>query len=90
MALAAAGGDDQVGPDHFGVRFSNRESHLDLSGISPRWLRDMLRDWMADRLLNDAPRSRNPFEVSRRGCLELSEAAPCSFPQFSEAGVMRR
>ncbi|MFI1868719.1 hypothetical protein [Streptomyces jumonjinensis] len=58
--------------DHFGVRFSNRGSHLDLSGVSQRWLRDMLWDWMADRLLNDPPRSRSPFEVSRRGCLELS------------------
>jgi hypothetical protein len=27
---------------------------------------------MANRLLNNPPRSRNPFEVSRRGCLELS------------------
>ncbi|WP_262706086.1 MULTISPECIES: hypothetical protein [Streptomyces] len=58
--------------DHFGVRFSNRGSHLDLSGVSQRWLRNMLWDWMADRLLNDPPRSRSPFEVSRRGCLELS------------------
>jgi hypothetical protein len=58
--------------DHFGVRFSNRGSHLDLSGVSQRWLRDTLWDWMASRLLNNPPRSRNPFEVSRRGCLELS------------------
>jgi integrase len=58
--------------DHFGVRFRGRGSHLDLTGVSQRWLRDLLWNYMADRLTSDPPRSRTAFDYCRRGCVELS------------------
>ncbi len=33
--------------DHFGVRFHERGSHFDLTGIAQRWLRDLLWDYLA-------------------------------------------
>ncbi|MFF1267157.1 tyrosine-type recombinase/integrase [Streptomyces anulatus] len=58
--------------EHFGVRYRNRDSGIDLCGVSQRWLRDLLWDWMAMRLTADAPRSRNLLDFTRRGCVELS------------------
>ncbi|MFK0182553.1 tyrosine-type recombinase/integrase [Streptomyces xanthochromogenes] len=59
--------------DHFGVRFTGRGSHIDLSGISQRWLRELLWDWMAARLSDSSPpRAGGGFDSSRRGCVELS------------------
>ena len=36
--------------DHFGVRFHQRASHFDLTGIPQRWLRDLVWDHLADLL----------------------------------------
>ncbi|MFD5081707.1 tyrosine-type recombinase/integrase [Kitasatospora sp. NPDC058406] len=58
--------------DHFGVRFTDREKRIDLVDVSQRWLRDLLWDYIARRLTVDPPRSRNPIDVARRGCIELS------------------
>lgn len=58
--------------DHYGVRFTHRGSHIDMTRVSQRWLRDLLWEWMAGRLATDPPRSRNPFDIARRGCVELS------------------
>ncbi|MEU6493915.1 tyrosine-type recombinase/integrase [Streptomyces sp. NPDC046984] len=58
--------------DHFGVRFPHTESHIDLTGISQRWLRDLLWDNLAAELTANPPRSRGPFDARRRGCIELS------------------
>lgn len=58
--------------DHFGVRFGRHGGQIDLTGISQRWLRDMVWDQMANRLLTDPPRSTMPFDLMRRGCAELS------------------
>ncbi|MFB8039441.1 hypothetical protein ACFC5Z_42480 [Streptomyces sp. NPDC056004] len=58
--------------EHFGVRYRNRDSAIDLGGVSQRWLRDLLWDWIAMRLTTDPPRSRNLLDFTRRGCVELS------------------
>lgn len=58
--------------DHFGVRFPYTHSHIDLSQISQRWLRDLLWDNMAEELTTNPPRTRGPFDQRRRGCIELS------------------
>lgn len=58
--------------DHFGVRFASCHSHIDLTPISQRWLRDLIWDMFANRLLTDPPKSRSPFDMSRRACAELS------------------
>jgi integrase len=59
--------------DHFGRRFKDCRSHYDLTGVSQRWLRDMLWDHAA-AMLRDAkcPRSRGPFDCCRRAAVELS------------------
>ena len=36
--------------DHFGRRFIDAVSHFDITGISQRWLRDMLWDHLAEIL----------------------------------------
>lgn len=58
--------------DHFGRRFGNSESHLDLSAVPQRWLRELLWDHLAALLESaDCPRSRSPFDAGRRACVEL-------------------
>ncbi|AZQ37699.1 site-specific integrase [Streptomyces cyaneochromogenes] len=57
---------------HYGVRLTNHGSYVDISNVSQRWLRDLLWDWMDTRLTTDPPRSRQPFDRTRRGCVELS------------------
>ncbi|WP_329449281.1 site-specific integrase (plasmid) [Streptomyces sp. NBC_01426] len=58
--------------EHFRVRISNHGGQIDLTCISQRWLRDLLWDQMANRLLVNPPRSTQPFDLTRRGCAELS------------------
>ena len=67
--------------DHYGVRFANRGSHIDLSGVSQRWLRDLLWDHIDERLSADPPRSRTPFDRVRRGCVELSAYLQAQAPR---------
>ena len=58
---------------HFGIRFRDRIGHFDLTGVSQRWLRDLLWDYLADMLRSPAcPRTANPLDNARRACLELS------------------
>jgi integrase len=57
---------------HYGVRFGTHGGQIDLNCISQRWLRDLVWDQMANRLLTDPPRSTTPFDLARRGCSELS------------------
>ncbi len=59
--------------EHFGRRFPHARSHIDLSDVSLRWLRDLLWDHLAD-LLNSprCPRTRKVFDGLRRACAELS------------------
>lgn len=58
--------------EHFGIRYPRTRSHIDLSRITQRWLRDLCWDLMAARLLAGQARSRAPFDFDRRGCHELS------------------
>ncbi|MEU9391473.1 tyrosine-type recombinase/integrase [Streptomyces sp. NPDC048324] len=58
--------------EHFGVKFGTHGGQIDLTGTTQRWLRDLLWDQTAHRLLTDPPRSSVPFDTTRRGCAELS------------------
>ena len=58
--------------DHFGMRFPERGSHFDLTGIAQRWLRDLLWDYLAGLLRSpDCPRSGGTFDAFRRAATEL-------------------
>ena len=58
--------------DHFGMRFPERGSHFDLTGIAQRWLRDLLWDYLAGLLSSpDCPRSGGTFDAFRRAAAEL-------------------
>jgi len=58
--------------DHFGVRFPHRASHVDLTAIPQRWLRDLLWDHLAGLLRSPAcPRTGMPVDAARRGITEL-------------------
>ncbi|MFD0226603.1 tyrosine-type recombinase/integrase [Streptomyces hirsutus] len=58
--------------EHYGVKFHAHGGRIELSYITQRWLRDLLWDQMANRLLTNPPRSGQPFDSLRRGCSELS------------------
>ncbi|MDI5962568.1 tyrosine-type recombinase/integrase [Streptantibioticus silvisoli] len=58
--------------DHFGVRLHHRASHVDLTAVPQRWLRDLLWDHIADLLRSPvSPRSAMPIDTVRRGITEL-------------------
>lgn len=59
--------------EHFGIRFPSRSSHIDLTGISQRWLRDLAWDYMANLLRSPkCTRTGMPLDSVRRACVELS------------------
>ena len=58
--------------EHFGVSFPHRMSHIDLTGIAQRWLRDLTWDYLADLLRSPrCPRSAAPIDDLRRAAVEL-------------------
>ncbi|WP_424860231.1 tyrosine-type recombinase/integrase [Streptomyces sp. MMS24-I29] len=58
--------------EHFGVLFPHRMSHIDLTGIPQRWLRDLTWDYLADLLRSPrCPRSASPIDDLRRAAIEL-------------------
>ncbi|MEX2473529.1 MAG: site-specific integrase, partial [Gemmatimonadota bacterium] len=58
--------------DHFGVRFPRRASHVDLTAVAQRWLRNLLWDYLADLLRSPScPRTASPISDLRRGVIEL-------------------
>lgn len=58
--------------DHFGIRFPHRASHVDLTGIPQRWLRDLLWDHLAGLLSSPGcPRTAAPVDELRRAATEL-------------------
>jgi integrase len=58
--------------DHFGMRFPDRGSHFDLTGIAQRWLRDLLWDYLASLLASpECPRTGGTFDAFRRAATEL-------------------
>lgn len=68
--------------DHFGRRFVNTASTVDLTGVTQRWLRDLLWDYLANLLRSQqCPRSRGPFDNLRRGALELSAFLEAEAPE---------
>ena len=59
--------------EHFGVRFHQRLGHFDLTGVSQRWLRDLLWDHLADLLRSPSVlAATGPFDQLRRAAVELS------------------
>ena len=49
--------------EHFGVLFPHRMSHVDLTGIPQRWLRDLTWDYIADLLRSPrCPRTASPID----------------------------
>jgi hypothetical protein len=59
--------------EHFGRRLPGRPRRIDLSGVSQRWLRDLLWDHLAAVLRSPrCRRSARPFDDTRRAALELS------------------
>jgi integrase len=58
---------------HFGRRLPGRPGRIDLTGVSQRWLRDLLWDHFASVLRSPrCPRSARTFDDMRRAGLELS------------------
>jgi len=58
--------------DHFGVRCSQRASHVDLTAIPQRWLRDLVWDYLAALLQSPrCPRSGGVIDGIRRAAVEL-------------------
>jgi integrase len=58
--------------EHFGVLFPHRMSHIDLTGIPQRWLRDLTWDYIADLLRSPGcPRTASPVDGLRRAAAEL-------------------
>ncbi len=58
--------------DHFGVRFPDRASHVDLTAVSQRWLRDLLWDYLASLMRSPrCPRTAMPLDEIRRAATEL-------------------
>jgi integrase len=58
--------------EHFGVLFPHRMSHIDLTGIPQRWLRDLTWDYIASLLRSPGcPRSAGPVDDLRRAAVEL-------------------
>jgi integrase len=80
-----------VETDHFGRRFRDARSHFDLSGVSQRWLRDLLWDHIAGMLMSPAcPRSRGPLDQVRRAAYELSAFLEADVPGGGhEAALLR-
>ncbi|TDC05076.1 site-specific integrase [Nonomuraea longispora] len=59
--------------DHFGIRFPFSASHVDLTAISQRWLRDLAWDYLASLFSSPrCPRTRVPVDQVRRAATELS------------------
>ena len=58
--------------DHYGVRFPNRGSHIDLTSIAQQWLRDLVWDYLTALLQSPrCPRTRGVIDGIRRAAIEL-------------------
>jgi integrase len=77
--------------DHFGRRFNQRGSHIDLTAISQRWLRNLLWDYLANLMRSQGcPRSNNHVDEVRRACTELSVFLAVDAPAAGEDPTMLR
>ena len=62
-----------VDGQHFGFRFAGRRGFFDLTGVSQRWLRDLLWDTMTARMRSpQRARSASPYDQLRRSAYGLS------------------
>lgn len=77
--------------DHFGRRFSDAISTLDITGVPQRWLRDLLWDYLADLLRSEkCPRTRGPVDNMRRACVELGAFLEVDAPEGGhDPGLLR-
>jgi integrase len=77
--------------EHFGVRFAHRMSHLDLTGIPQRWLRDLTWDHLAALLQSPhCPRTASPFDGFRRAAIELGAFLQVDVPDGGhDPGILR-
>jgi integrase len=65
--------DGYILAEHFGRKLTGRSGRVDLSGVSQRWLRDLVWDHLAGVLRSAAcPRGGCAFDEMRRAGLELS------------------
>jgi integrase len=78
--------------EHFGVLFPHRMSHIDLTGVPQRWLRDLTWDYMADLLQSPrCPRSASPIDGFRRAAVELGAFLEIEAPGGGhDPAVLRR
>ncbi|WP_326786923.1 tyrosine-type recombinase/integrase [Streptomyces sp. NBC_00151] len=78
--------------DHFGVRFDKRASHIDLTAIPQRWLRDLLWDHLADLMRSPrCPRTATAIDSLRRGSTELGAFLEVDAPGGGhDPGVLQR
>jgi len=78
--------------EHFGVLFPHRMSHIDLSGIPQRWLRDLAWDYIAGLLRSPGcPRSASPVDDLRRAATELGTFLDLEAPDGGhDPAVLRR
>jgi len=78
--------------DHFGVRFPHRTSHVDLTGIGQRWLRDLAWDAITDLLQSPRrPRTASVVDSIRRAAVELGAFLAVDAPRGGhDPAVLRR
>ena len=78
--------------EHFGVLFPHRMSHIDLTGIPQRWLRDLTWDYIASLLRSPGcPRSASPVDDLRRAATELGTFLDLEAPGGGhDPAVLRR
>lgn len=68
--------------EHFGVRLDNRASHIDLSPIPQRWLRDLAWDYLADLFRSPKrPRGGGVSDGIRRAAVELGAFLQVEAPE---------
>lgn len=68
--------------DHFGRRFGDSRSHIDLRAVTQRWLRDLLWEDLARTMRShNCPRSRGPIDNVRRSAIELSAFLEIDAPE---------
>jgi hypothetical protein len=67
--------------EHFGVRYKRRSSHVDLTDVPQRWLRDLFWERCARRLRSlQAPRSPQHIDAGRRVCVDLGVCLTVTAP----------
>ncbi|MFI1992999.1 tyrosine-type recombinase/integrase [Actinoplanes sp. NPDC020271] len=75
--------------DHFGTSIRGFSSHYDLTGVTQRWLRDLLWDYLTHQLRTPgSARTRASYDDTRRACLELSAFLEAACEQGGHAPAL--